>query len=248
MDYLSDQSGIIDRYLGQSDQWEDHLEKTSAFILKSLADRHPGQILILGSGWLLDVPLEEIYSCCRNVTLVDIYHPPQVIHKIRKYPGIIPVYADITGGLIKDTYDMVKQCRKTGTPFDPGNLTIRIPDPGIKEKDVYVISLNILDQLDSLIRDYINRWFVVPSGVLENFRARIQEAHVSMVSAYPFCIIADDHEILFNSQGEERQGEKLLLTTLPGGNHEEEWTWKFDNHFGYNEGYKTWFRVKAVSC
>ncbi len=159
MGYLSDQNGILNRYLDEPDAWEEHLQNSSDFILKSLNDRNPDHVTVLGSGWLLDLPLEGIYSRCKSISLVDINHPPQVLHQIRKYPGVIPVKADITGGLIEKCYEQVGRCRKTGTMFDPDALSVPVPDPGIKDRDVFVISLNILDQLDILIKDYIGRWF-----------------------------------------------------------------------------------------
>ncbi len=246
MGYLSDQKGILNRYLLESGQWEDHLARTSSFILQSLPEKSPEKIVVLGSGWLLDLPLEEIYKRCHQISLVDIQHPPQVLHEIMKYPGVIPVKADITGGLIKIAFEQMKHCRKNGLPFEAGNLTV--PEPAFDEENVFVISLNILDQLDALIVDYIRRWFDLSPEVVNALRREIQRAHISMVAAHPYCIITDAYEILFNSKGEETGRETLLFADLPEGKNCDEWIWKFDNHYHYREEFNTWFGVRAVSC
>ncbi len=246
MGYLSDQNGILERYLQESKAWEEHLENTSDFIIRALGDQHPSEVVIFGSGWLLDLPIDEIYSRCRKIFLVDINHPPQVLHKILKYPGIIPVKEDITGGLIKECYNRVRECRRSGIVFDPGKLVIPVPHIPGDTDEKFILSLNILDQLDSLLKEYILRWFDIPGEAMDQLARKIQEAHVAMVTSQPWCIITDHSEILFNREGESSEGRKLLLTPLPEGGIRGEWTWKFDNHYRYNAGFNTWFRVIAA--
>jgi len=245
MGYVSDQNGILNRYLSEAGQWNQHLDKTMSFITKSLSGVHPEHIVVLGSGWLLDLAIEELYGYCRQISLVDVNHPPQILHKIGKYPGINAVCADITGGLIEETYNMVQHCRKKGETFNPDHLKVTVPD--MDEKDIFVISLNVLDQLDALIIDYINRWFNMDAGATTRLRKRIQQAHISMVSAQRYCIITDECEVLTTADDRQTVGKKLLHTPLPVGRLNDAWLWKFDNNFKYYEDYRTWFQVRAVS-
>ena len=85
MEYLSDQKGIMNRYLAEADNWESHLKHTRDFIVKCLGEKHYGTMVVLGSGWLLDLPLDFITSRTREVYLLDIVHPPQILKKIVKY-------------------------------------------------------------------------------------------------------------------------------------------------------------------
>ncbi len=246
MGYLSDQKGIMNRYLEEAEQWESHLRNTTEFVRESLAAAKPSHAVILGSGWLLDLPPEEILAYCGKVSLVDINHPPQILHQLRKYPAIIPVKADITGGLIRRSYEMAEECRRSGKLFDPDALEVPVPSAG--DGHDFIISLNVLDQLDGLIVDYLLRFFNMPEGPVMRFRERIQQAHIGMVSSRSCCIIADEKEIVTDKNDREVAATDLLLADLPGGDHVEGWIWKFDNHFHYHKGYRTWFKVVAMSC
>src|SRR5210317_1415141 len=78
MGYLADQQGIIDRYLRERGGWDSHLLKCREYILDKVNKLAISDITILGSGWLLDVPLEELSGLCNKITLIDIHHPRQV--------------------------------------------------------------------------------------------------------------------------------------------------------------------------
>ncbi len=56
MKYISDQKGILNRYLAEGNNWEAHLEKTRGFITGCLEKNKPETVAVLGSGWLLDIP------------------------------------------------------------------------------------------------------------------------------------------------------------------------------------------------
>lgn len=64
MGYLNDQQGIMNRYLGESKQWEKHLPRCRKFITSTFEDPGGGEkkesVAVLGSGWLLDVPLDHL--------------------------------------------------------------------------------------------------------------------------------------------------------------------------------------------
>jgi hypothetical protein len=77
MGYLRDQEGIMNRYLAESEQWQYHLEKTRNFIAGSFNGSQAESVAVLGSGWLLDVPLEKLRRRFRKIYLVDIHHPPR---------------------------------------------------------------------------------------------------------------------------------------------------------------------------
>lgn len=62
MKILSDQQGIINRYLREKDVWNEHLENSKSFITGCLKKRMARNILILGSGWLLDLPAPMLMS------------------------------------------------------------------------------------------------------------------------------------------------------------------------------------------
>ena len=107
MGYLSDQKGIINRYLRERGGWDSHLYRCRDYILRSVDQIKPDVISILGSGWLLDVPLEELADAGIMINLVDINHPPQVRRKASRFKNVSLIENDITGGLTDIIYQSV---------------------------------------------------------------------------------------------------------------------------------------------
>jgi hypothetical protein len=133
MGYLSDQRGIINRLLREENGWDIHLENSRIFILKHAIREDCKRIGILGSGWLLDVPMDEITRQAHQVYLYDIYHPAQVMHLTNKYEGVELVQADLTGGLMESVFLITREYRKTGhkIPLDSLEYPIFSPDLGV---------------------------------------------------------------------------------------------------------------------
>ena len=75
MGYLSDQKGIMNRYLNQQGGWDSHLDNSKRFIERSAFLKNKRSVAVLGSGWLLDVPIDYIAQEFGEVYLVDIAHP-----------------------------------------------------------------------------------------------------------------------------------------------------------------------------
>ena len=171
MKYLSDQQGIMNCYLAEGENWEPHLKKTKDFILQCLQENKYASVAVIGSGWLLDVPMDFLAENCKSVYLIDVIHPPQIIQKIRKYENAKAVMADVTGGAIQGAYHFTRVYRKSG-----GESILDIPFnaavPGMRTD--YVISLNILNQLDILLIDYLKKHVEITPGEEIEFRKRIQ--------------------------------------------------------------------------
>ena len=112
MKYISDQQGIMNRYFAESKGWNEHLQNSRSFILENIRKHRPETVMILGSGWLLDVPLDELLSECKQVYLADIIHPSQVHHRVKKAKNAQLISTDISGGAIEQIYNLVKAFKK----------------------------------------------------------------------------------------------------------------------------------------
>ena len=64
--FYKDQQGILTRYLHEQSSWNEHLTNTKNFILEAVSSRHLESIAILGSGWLLDIPVMELARSVKN--------------------------------------------------------------------------------------------------------------------------------------------------------------------------------------
>ncbi|HUX58670.1 MAG TPA: hypothetical protein VMV77_16995 [Bacteroidales bacterium] len=225
MGYYNYQNGLIYRHLNQSGGWDTHLEHCRRFILKALDFYKPEKVTVLGSGWLLELPIAEMIERINKVCLVDIVHPPDVISQTRNFKNVELVELDVTGGLIEEVW------KNAGGYFYINRLkslrNIAIPeylpdsDPGI------VISLNILTQLESLLVDFLKKRSKINEEEFSFFRSEIQRKHIDFLKKYRSILISDIAEVITNKSGSITTI-PTLATDLPSGQNKEEWTWNFD--------------------
>jgi hypothetical protein len=244
MKFISDQQGIMERYIEEHEGWKLHLENTRSFIIECVKKKSPHSIVIMGSGWLLDVPLKELIDQCEHIYLADIWHPRQVCSMVEKYPNCNLVYTDLTGGAVKEVYNLVKSFRKTGIR-KPLN-TLLINTPTFPDKDSYLISVNILNQLDIILMDYIKRFIEYPEDEIIEFRKTIQQNHLALLKTGYSCLIVDCEEIVSDSKNQELSRKKQVYAELPKGENRKEWKWIFDQGGAFNKGNKTEFNVIAL--
>jgi len=243
MGYINDQKGIMNRYLRESEGWDEHIEHTRAFITAHLMKHNPPSLSVLGSGWLLDFPLEEAVRICERIELVDIHHPPQILKKLEKFPTVEPVYSDISGGMIRNVYDFVRTAGRRKNP--PGLDAIEFTKPERNPEGV-VISLNVLNQLDILIVDYLLRFLKVSDLEIDSFRRKLQQSHLDLMQAGD-CLVTDIEERIKNRHNGKQDMKKLVYSKLPRGKYQRNWTWNFDSAGNYRENSEVEMTVTAVS-
>jgi hypothetical protein len=225
LDYYNYQEGLIYRHLGQKEGWNSHLKNCRNYILKAVSIVKPAKVTVLGSGWLLDFPLQEIVEMNIPVTLIDIVHPPDALKQVSKLKNVEIIEDDLTGGLVHEIWKKsgsIPIFRKLKTLDD-----IKIPrfrfryDPGL------VVSLNILSQLDVLPVKYLKRKSNMEESQFTGFREEIQRKHIECLQKYNSVVITDTEEVILNRSGESTVV-KTVLSEIPAGNYRKEWTWDFD--------------------
>jgi hypothetical protein len=240
MGYFSDQDGIMRRYIREADHWKAHIENTKAAIINSTLGKGKRKVAILGSGWLLDVPVQELSSIFGQVWLFDIQHPPQIKRKAGKLPNIQFVETDISGFAIA-IYNMVRQKSKLPFSIDAIKPMFNFDLNGFD----LVVSCNVLNQLDILLLDYLKSSVKISSGMELQLRKLIQETHINLLPKSRSCLISDVEELTTDKEDNIIYRKKLVYSDLLNTNAEREWIWHFDNHYTYNTKANTWFRVIA---
>jgi hypothetical protein len=244
MEYFSDQEGIMRRYIQEKNNWDLHLKKSKDFILKSAETKKKGKVVVLGSGWLLDLPIDELSNQFKEVILVDIIHPKQILHKIKKYKNITALKTDITGGLIDFIYHSLKtdKRKKQKTLISTLNsFSFSLP-----QNTDFVISLNIMCQLHIILIDYIKKYYNLTDSELQNLILQIQQSHISMLPEGKSCIITDIEEEILTETNQTIGIKPLVLLNLPKGNFSSLWQWKFDSLMTYKDDVKTFFNTTAI--
>lgn len=225
MGYYDYQNGLIYRHLNQKGGWDEHNDHCRSFILKALDLYKPEKVTVLGSGWLLDLPIAEMVERISKICLFDIVHPPDVIDQAGKFKNVELIEQDVTGGLIEEVW---QKKRKTSFLKKLRSLeNIIVPeykpdcDPGM------VISLNILTQLDSLLVDYLKKGSIIKEEEFNLFRAEIQKKHIDFLLKYKSVLITDITEIFTDKSGNVTYI-PTAFTDVPDGQYKEEWNWHFD--------------------
>ncbi len=240
MGLSNDQDGIMKRYVNEEGNWNSHLANTKNYIKDLIEKRSPKVVSIMGSGWLLDVPIDYLISNCEKIILLDIRHPKPIINRYKRNPKIEFNTVDLTGGLIEYTYNAIKEKNK--------EALIKIPEALINFSNEidYVFSVNLLNQLDILIVEYIIKHKLFSDNDIYRLRKKIQTNHLNSLPKNKSAIITDYEEILFDRTGLQKDSRPLLFTEFPCGTNNKKWIWKFDTKMMYYPNRITHFKVNAL--
>jgi hypothetical protein len=242
MGYYAYQNGLIYNHLNQEGGWDSHLANCRNFINRVLEYYKPVKVTVLGSGWLLDLPLAEMLENTEKIYLVDIVHPPEVIKQAGNLQNVTIVEQDITGGLIEEVWNKTREFSLFIKLKSLKLLTI--PEVTLDFDPGFVISLNILTQLESQLLDCLKKRSVVGEEEFMLFRKGIQEKHIDFLNKHRSVIITDYAEVVTKRSGEITTIPSLLAE-LPKGQFSEEWTWDFD--MKGRENYNSRSVIKVVS-
>jgi hypothetical protein len=241
--YYKNHHGIIRRYLSHAKEWAAHLENCQRYIQDWAKRQSARDVIILGSGWLLDVPVDELLEKFEQVFLVDLVHPRQVQRKFENKAGLHFIQADITGGLINKSGQARKALEGHADWPRPEYEFLNELEPSRNA----LISLNILSQLAFPITTFMKRAYKIKPGQETLANKYIQQQHLDLLKKYPSCLISDHEEIILKDRGNEKIINPLLNVNWPNGQHPESWTWDFDTRKTYYPDARRYLKVKACS-
>lgn len=243
MGYYNYQQGLIYRHLNQQNEWEDHLGRCRSFIMKSLDIVRPSRVTVLGSGWLMELPLAEMSERIEKIILVDIVHPPEVIGQSAGLKNVELSEQDVSGGLIAEVWNKARKRRFYNRL--PSLDTIAVPQYEPAEDPGMIISVNILTQLEVLPERFLRKKSKASDDEFITFKRRIQENHLRLLKLHPSVLISDVSEIVTAINGTQYEI-NTLLTDLPAAGIRDKWIWDFDlTHTDFNRQ-KSQFRVVAL--
>jgi len=244
MQFISDQDGIFKRYINEEGGWDSHLNNSKAFIRDCLKSQDANSVSIMGSGWLLDVPVRFLAENYKEVIFYDLRHPVEIRHKYRDKSNFRFVEIDLTGGVIEQVY-LFLNSKKNIDLQELENLLI-IPSVALPFQSDFLVSLNLLNQLDILIIDYIRKKVNLPDDLASNMRAKIQQKHIELLNSGKSCMVTDFEEINHDSKNNIAQTKSLIHTTIDKSLIQKKWIWHFDSQMTYHKNLKTDFNVMAI--
>ena len=234
------QAGIMRRFLREEGAWASHLNNSRDYILNAVKEVKPKSIRVLGSGWLLDIPIKELVEICDSVVLEDIVHPPQIINKYSKIDKIKFNYSDVTNGIV----DLCYAQKKGSFRYDSFIFELSGFEPKSFSEDL-IISANILSQTSIMLTDYLSKKLKLTGSQVASISEIIQQKTFDALPKGRSVIISDYEEEYYDD--DKFIGSKpTLFISLPINDSRKEWSWSFDTKMFYKEDCKTKLKVEAV--
>ncbi len=240
MGYTSGQAGIMRRMLREEGGWQSHLSKASEYIQQVVKSQKPKSIRILGSGWLLDIPIKYLIDNCETVVLTDIIHPNQIVNKYSKNKKVIFETIDLTGGIVEIGYKQNKSV------YNHEEFIRQIDTTYLAQfNEDLIISVNLLSQLSIFLTDYLFKKLNLNCNQVEEIAEAIHKRHLHMLPRGRSVLITDFEEEFYD-EDDKLIGSKPTVFIPLNGIESKEWRWNFDTKMMYKEDCKTILRVFAV--
>jgi hypothetical protein len=233
MGYLRELMAIRGRASRCWNAWKPHLEHSKAIIQSAIGQcSERRKAVILGSGMLYDVPVEELSMAFRDIVLVDIVHPLKNWLPSLRYKNLNCVTADVTRAA-EEVFHVAKL---------PG-ATLPCTEPSLFLDDLevdLVVSLNLLSQLPVIPTTYLERVGIHSPEAIAAFARHLIAAHLAYLQRFA-CTVAliTDVEKLTLNRAAKVIGTSSLLHGVPLPCDGETWTWRLaprpeaDPHYSY---------------
>jgi hypothetical protein len=185
MGYVRELIGIRRRYRQWHSAWQPHCER-SRQVIRTAIQRcvQRRKAVVLGSGWLLDVPLAELGASFREVILVDLLHPLATRWRTRRYRNVMLLATDISG-----TASAVWRAVEERSP-----LPRAVPDLFMTDNEVdLVVSLNLLSQLPCIPEQYLLQAGTHSPQEIASYCRDVVQSHLDYLHRLPgvVTLIAD---------------------------------------------------------
>lgn len=232
--YVHEAIGLYARYRRVRRSWQPHLQSCHAFIAQTVAATTPRDaVLVLGSGWGLDIPLTTLEHTYRHVYLVDIVHPRAIRRRSRHRDTLTLIEGDLSGLV-------------TALAQAPHRLSLLLQAPRfphLPPADL-ILSCNLLSQLPLLPLRY-----AAQHGGLDvaQVARTILLAHARWLASLhtPVCLLSDYAMLTYDRQGMcVAQDDLLAGLSLPAG--EAEWDWEIAPWREVHKDFRVVHRVRAL--
>lgn len=214
------------RWMRNIQAWQPHLEKSRAFIRNAIQQCPANDMVVVaGSGMCLDIPLEELSSTFKNVLLVDLVHPREVVLLAEKFGNVRLCLHDLTGILpaVAGTLDgggrlPLESMGRAG----PEALARELPE--LSGADL-VISANTLAQLPLVPMERLWTTGIYSDSDLEALASNLVAGHITWLRSFA-CQTALLTDLFWISLSQEIAQTTTPLYGADLGEPQERWEWQ----------------------
>lgn len=240
MGFLNEVIAIEARYRRCRGAWQNHLESCHAAVIdaaeqmlaqKGCPEGQKGRkVIVLGGALVYDLPMEFLSARFEEVVLVDLFHLPWVMRRLRGAGNIRFMMADVTGCL-QDYHRVISAAglgqrldmpeKKPGLALDPDEVDL-------------VLSVNLLSQLPAVPLGWAERRLgnseVLPDADYDRFADHLVTSHLEWLrdSGVPVCLLTDTEKKHADRNGKDLGGEVMIERSLLkkyGFSEFRQWDW-----------------------
>ena len=207
------------RYKRSKSQWETHLKNTKSLIEESsLKVVNQNELIVLGSGLLLDIPIEFLAKYFKRVYLVDVVHLKKIKQTINTYNNVFLVEHDITG--LSD--QLINASKSNFTDIQP-----QVSIPKLSADTSLVISANMLSQLHYSPVKFVTNKFGFNEKQQIILTKSIMLSHIEMLSKLDcrVCLITD-YTRQYKDEGQQIIEQEDALPNIKLPKPDKEWLWE----------------------
>jgi hypothetical protein len=202
--------------------WGPHLAQTRQYIVRAMdLVAKPRMAVILGSGLLLDVPLEDLAERFETVYLVDIFHMPHVRKAAHGFRNVKLLTGDLTG-----IFAAIKE-GKTPDPLTPPPPALI---PHLRDADM-VVSCNCMTQLAGPFNDMFRKTQGYEDADCDRLSAQIMEHHIAALAKEAVgvgVLITDTQRVVMHGADIVSRKDLLKTVKLPHSTHPKfDLTWEW---------------------
>ena len=206
------------RYKRSKKQWDSHLENTKQLIKAAAEDiAEKSDVIILGSGLLLDIPIEYLAKKFSHVYLIDVVHLKTTKQLCKKYNNVLFIEHDVTG--------LAEQM--VHNPADKIDFQPALKIPKISAKTGLVVSANMLSQIHLSPIFFAEENLDFNEEKLEKLAHDIMSAHLQLLkeTSCKVCLITDNKRVYKDRNQNITNAEEVLFNIeLP--EPDESWYWE----------------------
>lgn len=200
--------------------WRPHLDNCRTLIIEAMARcSQRRRAVVLGSGLLMEVPLNELAASFGEVVLVDAVHLLPERWLIRRQTNVHMLACDVTG--------VAERLLASKNPPVPDAVAMGLPPELSGQEFDFAVSANMISQLPLLPLWYLERLHPPPEGVvLGAFARELIHRHLADLHrlAPVACLIADYESLLCEGNCIVDRDDLLFGATLPPP--DREWMWE----------------------
>lgn len=235
--YLGELIAIKHRYRRCKTAWQPHLESCKKLISEASENTpQTGSAVVLGSGQLLDIPIDALARRFKTVYLVDICHLKNSRQIAKKYDNIELVETDISGTVT------------SLMNWEPGDA-LPDPDPVIDVLPAadYVVTSNLLAQLPLAPLHYLEKRAPdLPTLERDGYARLILAHHLTLLQNLecPVTLISEIRHIVSNGDQILEKSDPLYGQFLPTS--DREWWWELAPRPELSPDYDLKLRVAGI--